>query len=291
MTLKCFLRIIAALLLICLFAGLVSCGGGEGNCCVINGKTLSFVSDKEIRRLRKPLAKLLSNMELFVTDGDDILGYEAPDPSSPSIPNCYRCGLFDVTGDGIPELLVHPFGYHGSSGTATYFVYDIPSGRELGSIDGGIAESWCLFYDTADDSTFAVGSYWLRSGWESRRRRISLLEYDEDSGKCSEKSYFCTMHAIDKELSDDGSWAEIYPIKLYELYGEKVSLDDYYDEYDRFLTECIRIKETELVMIDWDEVCSDDDSNAARGKKMADALLSSGQRFMETSTGGLGKAD
>lgn len=258
---------------------------------MINGKTLSFVSDKELRRLRKPLSKLLANMELFVTDGDDILGSEAPDPSSPSIPNCYRCGLFDVTGDGLPELLVHPFGYNGSSGTATYFVYDIPSGRELGSIEGGIAESWCLFYDTADDSAFAVGSYWLRSGWESRRRCISLLEYDEDSGKCYERSYLSTMHAIDKNPSEDSSLDEIYPTTIYKMYNKSVSLDDYYDEYDRFLTECIRIKETELVMIDWDEVCSDKDSNAARGKKMADALLKSGQRFMETSTGGSGRAD
>ena len=280
--LKAFLRITAALLLVCLFAGLVSCGGGEGSCCIINGKTISFVSDREIRKLRKPLSKLLSNMEFFVTDGDDILGFEAPDPSSPSIPNCYRCGLFDVTGDGLPELLVHPFGYHGSSGTATYFVYDIPSGRELGSIEGGNAESWCVFYDTSDDSLFAVGSYWLRGGWESRRRCISLLEYDEDSGKCYERPYFCTMHAIDKEWFGEDSWDEVYPITKYDLYGKEVSLDEYYDEYDRFATECIRIKETELVMIDWDDVCSDEDGNATRGKKMAEALLTSGQRFAKT---------
>lgn len=113
--------------------------------CIINGRKFYFVDDETKKEWKEPLAKLLSNVLVPYGEHGDILGYEATiDSKAPVIPQCYECGLLDITMDGVPELLVHPSGYFGSSGTATYFVYNIYSGQKLGEIDGGNGQSWCF---------------------------------------------------------------------------------------------------------------------------------------------------
>lgn len=252
----------------------------------VDGKTLHFLADEELEALREPLERLLSNENCTIyadTVRGEIIGYEPHDPSLPSIPEGYRCGLYDATGDGIPELLVHPNGYYGSSGTVTYFVYDIATGAELGSMDGGNSESWCVYYATESDELVSVGSYWRRGGWSDRYRVMTLLHYDGEEHACYEELYLYAHLGIGHAVNDEGSvedWVEEYPYAAYSVRGEDATLDAYFAELDWFTAHCVRIPETELCMIDWDCVCSDEDDRFTRAEKMADALLSSDRKFV-----------
>lgn len=66
---------------------------------------------------------------------------------------------------------------------------------------------------------------------------------------------------------------------LYYVREQEVSLDTYYAEFDSFLQRCVRIPETEWHFFYWSTVSNEDDDYAARGEKMAQALISSGQEF------------
>ena len=260
--------------------------------CKINGREFYFVSDEAKQEWKEPLAKLLSNVLIPYGEHGESLGYEATiDPKAPVIPQCYECGLLDITMDGVPELLVHPFGYFGSSGTATYFVYNIYSGQKLGEIDGGNGQSWCLYYNTEYDSVDLIGQYWLRGGWAWRDRYITEVYYDESIMECFEAQQFRTSHEITGEQTDivdedpddmfyTATWVESYPSTTYYVNRQEVYHDDYYAEYNHFVKTCIRIPETELILISWDDVSDDEDDYTTKGTKMAEALVTSEQEFI-----------
>lgn len=260
---------------------------------IIKDKEIFFVNDELKEDWKEPLSKLLSNVLVPYGEHGEIMGYEAAvDPNAPTIPACYECGLLDITRDGVPELLIYPLGYFGSSGTATYFIYDIFTGEKLGSIGGGISESWCEYYYSETDEIKLVGQYWLRGGWEERDRYILTTAYYEEYGEFHGSSYLHTYHRIAGEQTDivdedpddmyyTATWIESYPETLYYIEGKEVYLDDYYEEYDWFIQNCIRIPETELVLIDWDDVTDDEDDYVTRGSKMAQALITSKQRFID----------
>ncbi|MBQ8432372.1 MAG: hypothetical protein IJX28_05765 [Clostridia bacterium] len=284
-----FNKMILGILLSCLCLGLSACGknGTSSDAapspeyCVIQGQTISFLTDEKKESLRAPLEKLLANQEIEVYSEDargELLGFQVPDPLAPSIPPGYRCGLLDITGDGIPELLVHPRGYYGSSGTSTYFIYDIPTGKKIGSIDGGNDESWCTYYNVTTGECAMVGQYWLRFGWASRMRFLGFVEYNAESGLYYDGSFLSSQYDI--AHSDPLTGEEIYPDTRYFIHGKKVYLDDYYSELDRFTREWIRIPETALQLIDWDDVCSSEEEQTIRAAKMAEALLGSTQEFV-----------
>lgn len=282
---KTKILIVALIFMVCF--GIQGCGTNKQtnetlNFSIINGKTLYFQDQKDIAPLRDSLEKLLANETRPIYDDTargELMGYEAYDPHATSVMAGYSCGLFDATGDGVPELLVHPMGYFGSSGTATYFIYDIATGDKLGSIDGGNGELWCVYYNTETDELCTVGRYWLRFGWPSRTRFISTLEYDKQNNQCYERVYLSTKHDVEHETEGDNIY-EIYPNTDYYVYGDKVSIDDYYDELDCFTASVIPLLETQLQMIPWNSVCEDNDDRFVRAEKMADALVSSSQKFV-----------
>lgn len=261
--------------------------------CIINGRDLYFVDAETKKEWKEPLAKLLSNVLIPYGEHGEILGYEATiDFKLPVIPQCYECGLLDITMDGVPELLVHPYGYHGSSGTATYFVYNIYSGQKLGEIDGGNGQSWCFYYNTEYDSINLIGQYWLRGGWDWRERYITEAWYDEASMGCFEIQHFRTTHEITGEQTDivdedpddmfyTATWIESYPNTTYYVGHQEAYLDDYYAEYNEFIMTHIRIPETELILFGWDDVSTDEDDYVTKGAKMAEALISSDQEFIK----------
>lgn len=261
--------------------------------CRINGETMYFLTDDEKEKLRDPLINLLSNETCAIyadTVKGEIIGYEPYDPNLPTVPEGHGCGLYDVTGDGMPELLVHPKGYYGSSGTITYFVYDIFTGRMLGSIDGGNAESLCVYYFKDTDELCSVGSYWRRGGWSERYRVMMFLSYDDEYDVCFEESFLYAHLGIDgefvktEEIDSGGNyvekWVETYSYARYSVYGEDATLDAYYGELDWFYMNSIRIPETELQIVKWWDITSDVDDRFDRAERMAEALLSSTQKFL-----------
>ena len=260
--------------------------------CIIGGKNIYFVSPEAKKEWYEPLAKLLSNVYVPYGEHGEILGYEATtDPNAPVIPDCYECGLLDVTNDGVPELLVSPYGFSGSSGNETYFVYNIYSGQKLGELTGGNGQSWCVYYNTEHDSLKLYGRYWLREGWDVRYRYIKTVNYFESTMECSESCYLNMSQVIIAEPTDvedndsddiyfEEAWTESYTSTGYYIWCDEATLDDYYAEYDHYLNTCLRIPETELVLFTWDDVCDDNDSYITKGKKMASALISSEQEFV-----------
>ena len=238
------------------------------------------------------MAKLLSNVLVPYGEHGDILGYRASvDPNAPVIPQSFECGLLDVTGDGTPELLVHPLGYSGSSGNTTYFVYNFHSGQKLGEITGGNGQSFCYYYNVETDDLSLVAQYWLRGGWSWRGRYLKKIFYDEAVMECWESVYLHTAHDISGEETDitnedssdmfyTATWGETYPNTEYYVHNKKVYLDDYYAEYNQFVMQYVRIPETELVRFTGDDVCNDEDDYVTKGKKMANALVNSQQAFL-----------
>jgi hypothetical protein len=252
----------------------------KADCYVINGKTIYFLSNEEKELLREPLIRLLANETYAVYNEEsvkgELLGYEIPDPSYPTIPEIYRCGLYDVTGDGLPELLVHPRGYSGSSGAMTYFVYDIMTGNALGEIDSGDRESWCLYYDIQTEALRTIGSYWRRCGWSEQTYRMAILKYCADDEICMTESYLAIDFQIDRPLSSDGVFEELYPNTYYERYGFRVDLNTYYGELEEFYRNDIRISGTELQMTNR----INEKDRFVRAEQMADCLLGSSQKFV-----------
>ncbi len=259
---------------------------------IVNGNPVLFVEESQKQTWEEPLAKLLANVEVPYGEKGEILGEEPIDPDSPSVPMNYCCGLLDVNLDGVPELLVHPFGYFGSSGCATYYAYDIHTGQKIGEIDDGCGEdTWCVYYDIQEERFRLVGQYWLRGGWSARDRYLSFLTYYAELGEYGNDIYLHTFHHIDanQEILEDpdptdsyyvATWEEIYSNTSYFVDGEMVYLDDYYDAYDRFVADHIRIPETTLQLIRWDDVSEDEDSYEEKAKKMAKALISTDQKFL-----------
>lgn len=260
--------------------------------CVINGKTITFLADEEKERLREPLIKLLSNETHEVFDEnsrEESIGYEPYDPNEPTVPEGYSCGLYDVTSDGMPELLIFPKGYSGSSGTVTYFVYDIFSGAYLGSINGNISESLCVYYFTEIDELRSVASYSRSKGWAKQYHFTTFLKFNKDNNTCYEELYLYLYYEVKgeivstSEVGDDGTysgqWVESYHNEKFKVHGKDASSDDYNKEIEWFYTNCIRIPETELQMIKWHDACSDK-NRFVRAEKMVDALLSTTQKFI-----------
>ena len=112
--------------------------------------------------------------------------------------------------------------------------------------------------------------------------------------ECLETRWFHTVHEIAGEQTDivdvnpedvlyTVTWVETYPNTTYYVYNNEVYLDDYYAEYNCFVTKYIRIPEAELVLFSWDEVSNDEDDYITKAKKMAEALTTSKQKFIDSS--------
>ena len=293
---KRIILILVCVLMLIFGAGCAESGAGQVDedidMCIVNGRKMYFLADKEKKKLRKPLEKLLSNEthEIYAdTPRGEIIGYEPYDKDEPTVPEGYACGLYDVTKDGIPELLVLPRGYNGSSGALTYYIYDLESYECIGTIDSGNAGSWCVYYFVELDELRSVGSYWRRGGWQERYRVMTFLTYDERQRAYGEESFLYAWLGIDGERVEEGevldgvyiaNWVESYPYAYYKVRGKDAYLDEYYAELDWFNASFVRIPETELQMISWGDVCDDDDDRFERAEKMVDALLSTTQEFI-----------
>lgn len=270
---------LGAVLLGCLFQ--VGCTSEV--ICTVSRKNIRFADENTKKEWGRQLAKLLSDVRIT----NDENAFDEDTEAETVIAQSIGCGLLDVTQDGVPELLVYPYGYYGTSGTATYFIYDIYSGEYLGCINGGNSESWCMYYNIETEELTLVGQYWLRNGWFERNRYIVTAAYD--NGVCRESPFLHTYHEIslaedyyvtNDDISENyATEGELYTKTLYYVRDQEVSLDTYYAEFDSFSQLYVRIPETELKFFYWSAVSNEDDDYAARGEKMAQALISSGQEF------------
>ena len=262
---------------------------------VVDGKEFSVIDEKAKKEWKEPLAKLLANVRVPYGGKEGIDGYKASvDSKAPVLPQNYRCGLLDVTQDGIPELLVHPFGFFGSSGTETYYAYNFYSGQKLGEISSSTNGSWCFYYDTQSNKIELYGQYWLRQGVGREDFFTKIARYSDGTMETYVNDYLQATYEIlvyDEQdtlpyfmpqanpLYDDSDIGKCSEI-IYYIGDEKVTFDEYYAECDKFVTNKIMLPETELILIDWDDVSEDEDDYITKGKKMVEALISTEQKFI-----------
>lgn len=256
-----------------------------------------FISDEEKESWRPALVSLLNNKKTEIYQkGGDLVGYSYLYPDRPCIENGYYISLFDINVDGTPELLVNVGG--GSAGNALYIVYDIMTGERIGTLDGGYYNSWCIYLNQNSGNYEAIGQFEWRCGWTGKDRfvnKATLTSTVDDSDGCYLHEV-CWMHAYyaidsiktplaEQETDQDGyylaSWEEIYTGVHFDLYGDRATIEDYFDAQDEFEQSYVRIAETGIRLIDWDDVTSKEDDVATKAEKMADALLSSDQKFLK----------
>lgn len=262
----------------------------ENNFSRINGKNLYYISEQEKSTWKEPLTKMMKKAFLAWEERQASSAFECTDGyDETAIADSYGCGLLDVTMDGFPELLIYPFGYSGSSGTVTYFVYDIKSSQYLGALNGGNGDTFCLYYDIETEYPVMIVQYWLRYGWSEQEYFVDTISYSPEKSEYENHSYFqshyqaVTEHT--QETDDNGNiidvYDEAYSKALCYIDGKKVSSEEYHSQYARFLAEYIRIPETALVFIPWNRISAEQDSRDEKIEKMITALIGSEQKFLK----------
>ena len=237
------------------------------------------VSDYEY--LRPYLERLLANEQQAVVDYEEkaIAGYEAPDPDYPYIVPSISYALYDVTLDGIPELMAEGMGYGGSAGNTAYFAYDIITGENIGVISCGSGSPWITYFDFRNESLEHLSTYWLRSGWAESYRYLSGIELLSSDGLYHTKHYFeYEIFYEDVEFSDGTRGVNMIDSKYY-AHGEEVEAEDFFLKRDSFEVNHQRLSQTEMVKLYRDDVCPDEDDIQKQAKKMAKALFETEQKI------------
>lgn len=236
-----------------------------------------YLSEERLDSVKKSLVKLLENI-----CPHDILGNENVKPPYPDRPFIYEghaYALFDVTGDGVPELLVHQWGFYGSGDYEYYDVYDIESGKNIGGLDGGEDTNFCLYYDNASKSFKTVARFYTRDGDKCRYRSVVTVEYDAEKGKYYTAEKF---KITEEDVLGTDSLGNIDIVSRnvkFCVEGKEVGMIDYFDEYSAFTLGLTKVPDTEIVFVR-NSVTSDTDSNLTKAQKLADALFSTGQRYI-----------
>ena len=256
-------------------------------------RDLEFLSEEEMQAWREPLVALLSNVKTEVYDAcGELIGYTCLYPDRPYVVDGYSVALFDINTDGVPEVLVDGGG--GSAGNAFYFVYDLMTGTELGTMDGGFDDAWCIYFNHTTGAYETIGQFGWRNGWMRRSRYVEKAVLTHKSGNVPylhEVSWITTCYEVDHieipmtdkeiEMGYQGAYAEIYPIVEFYVYGNPATLDEYLEAQDHFEENYTRIVETGLRLVRWGDVSKDEDDVVVKAEKMADALLAIGQRFLK----------
>lgn len=245
--------------------------------CIIAGKEVYFADDEQKQTWVAPIAELLGNELIPYGDKDSIVGYRPLDPDKPSVPASYRVGIGDITLDGQPEIWLHPLGYGGSSGNATYYIFTL-SGEKLGEVYTATNASLCMYYNIETGMVELINQYSLRYGWPERDLYVSKVGYAEDENEIAQSPYLRIHH----ELPSPAAWlngGENAQTTFY-LNNNEVSLDRFYEEYDHFFRTYVRIPQSEVIFLSWSDVTDDDDEYEIKALKMAQAIVSTEQCFI-----------
>ena len=256
---------------------------------------VAFVSDEQKAEWKSALVSLLNNekIPLYNDEGKGFEDYTYLYPDQPCIETGYQLALFDINIDGIPELLVNVGG--GSAGNAFYYVYDLFTGAEIGTLEGGHSNAWCIYFHQTTGKYEAIGQFEWRSGWTGKMRMVHRAVITETIGlgeaylhETSMMYAYYDINAVKVEIpdadADEGyrtEWEEVYTGVYFSVDGSKASIEEYFAAQDDFVLNYFRITETGLLLFDWDDVVDKDDDVLTKAEKMAEALLTSDQKFIE----------
>lgn len=108
-----------------------------------------------------------------------------------------------------------------------------------------------------------------------------------------EENLLCAYYEIDAasaELTEgdekmepaiQSAWEEICSGARFWVNENRATIEAYFKAQDRFTENYIRIVETGMQLVDWDDVVNGDEDIATQTEKMADALLSSSQKYVK----------
>ena len=276
---KRIIKAVAASALAAVMLASSGCASREHEYARIDGKSIYFASEYEVEKWRKPLEKLLSNTVGLQFEDEitgELLPNEPPYPDRPYIEKGFGGALFDLTGDGVPELLINMGG--GSSGVIPYIAYDIYTGESIGELDSSESSSICCYYAGENEGIKTVNKYAMRMGWSGKTFYTTFIEPSE--GGFSEKTYLESEYEMEMKETAENEFDIVCRSVTCYVWGEKTETESFLFEREFFDINYVRIPETEIKYVSWYELISDEDTPEEQGKKMAKALLSSGQRFI-----------
>lgn len=245
-----------------------------------------YATDAQKEQWREALVKLISNQAVPCGEDGALTEYKPPRPDEPSISEGWSMGLFDITRDGVPELLVNLGG--GSAGNDYFYVYDIFSGQMLCQLNGGGDCAWGTYLDVANDTYVPIGRYDWRSGYFGSMHYITTVEYDKKSKEYDERTLFHAEYEHNNVLKYDEN-GEIIDLELkieyciFEVGDESVYFQDYHYKVTEFYQTHSLVPHTGLKLYRWEDVADEADDATERAEKMAQMLLfGSGQQFVRS---------
>lgn len=243
-----------------------------------------YADDAEKQEWYEAIVKLISNQQAPYGENGEIMGYRPPRPDEPSIAYGLDMGLFDVTNDGVPELLLNMGG--GSAGNDYFYVYDIFTGEVVAQIDGGGEDSWATYYDIENRTYLPIGRYDWRSGDLGSMHFLNTVAYNADEQAFLEISLFYAAYEYRLIPYEDpngeyvGFDSEIAHAE-YSKDGESCGFQSYHYRMTEFYQTHSLVPGTGLKLYYWSDVSEEQDSARVRAEKMAHMLLyGSGQRFV-----------
>ena len=274
-----FRTIICGIILIACATSLLSCGASRTELVDI------YVTDRDKQLWYDALVKLISNQEVPYGEHGEIMGYQAPRPDEPSIADGLDMGLFDITNDGIPELLLNLGG--GSAGNDYFYCYNIFSGEMICQLDGGGEHAWNVYYDIENDRYLPIGRYDWSSGDSGSMHYITTVDCNKDTRTCSETCLFYAEYEHNQVYTEDGNGnfascdLEIESV-LFKVNDELVNFQCYHYAMTDFYQNHSLVPHTGLELFYWSDVADPEDDAIKRAEKMAGMLLfGSGQQFVK----------
>ena len=243
-----------------------------------------YATDQDKQLWYDALVKLISNQEVPYGEHGEIVGYRAPRLDEPSIVSGLDMGLFDITSDGVPELLVNIGG--GSAGNVYLYCYDIFSGNMICQINGGGDLAWCVYYDIENDRYLPIGRYDWRSGGSGSMCYITTVVYDKDAHTYTETCLFYAEYEHKVYTEDENGSVSGHDLKIesvtFMVNGVQVDFQSYHYAMTEFYQRYILVPHTGLELFYWSDVSEPEDDAMERAQKMAEMLLfGSGQHFVK----------
>ena len=213
-----------------------------------------FISQEEKNSWKSKLTTVLSKLDIN-------------DPEN-SIYGSFAVGLMDINFDNVPEVLVAYAG--GSMGNVFIEIYDLISGEETAVFDAAHYEGWdniflCVYEKDGERFILSEGSLRFPE-FEWVKSVFVVTDIDIDNGL----KYLKAEELLSEAVDDD--------IDFYSYKNQEVEKSEYEDHYQQFLKDYKKIEETQIQLIKWSQLESDSDDGIF--EKMADALINSGQEFI-----------
>ncbi|MBR4016991.1 MAG: hypothetical protein IKK11_04165 [Oscillospiraceae bacterium] len=222
--------------------------GTEG----ITASKYTFISNEEKSTWKSNLTAVLSKIEIH---------------DEPGIPGSFAIGLMDINFDNSPEVFAAHAG--GSMGNVFIEIYDLDSGEQLISYNAAHWESseniyLCVADKNGEYVVLSEGALRNDIGW---MKLIDLLPKNIDS----QAVYLMTESLFAEALSNEA--------EHYEYKGNIVDKSQYDEYYRIFLDEYNKIESTQIQLIKWSSIESENRNELV--EKMADALIHTSQDFID----------